>query len=93
MPRLLRASSSTVAIAVLLGTFLLVRPSNPSEISPTNVRPFFAVGPSFPDDFADISRGFGMGFGFEIEQSPRLSVLFRVEWHLMRGDSDADENC
>ena len=86
MSRLLRVSSGTIAVTALLGAFVLARPASPSEILPANVRPFFAVGPSFPDDFDDVIRGFGMGLGFEIEQSPRVSVLFRVEWNFMSGD-------
>lgn len=86
MSRIRRVSSTSIGIAVFLGAVLLCQPARPSEILSANVRPFFAVGPSFPVDFDNVSRGFGMGFGFEVEQSPRVSVLFRVELNYMSGD-------
>lgn len=86
MARVRRVSPTTIGIAGFLGAVLLCQPARPSEILSANVRPFFAVGPSFPVGFDDVSRGFGMGFGFEVEQSPRVSVLFRVELNYMSGE-------
>ena len=86
MTRRRRVRSEILGVAALLGASLLPRPASASENFPTNVRPYFSVGPSFPAEFDWLSRGFGMGFGFEAEQSRRLSALFRVELSFLRGE-------
>lgn len=73
-------------VAAVLCACLLAPPAAASETFPANIRPFFSVGPSFPVDFESVGNGFGSGFGFEAEQSSRVSVLFRVEWYRMRGE-------
>ncbi len=78
-----------------LGALLLGSPGSsaagslPPEPPPTNVRPFFGVGYSVPLWFGDLDHGFGLGFGFEVEQSARVSTMFRVEWHRLEGDRPA----
>ena len=51
-----------------------------------NVRPFFDVGYSRPVGFGAFDRGFGLGFGFEIERSHAVSALFRVDWSELRAE-------
>lgn len=87
MSRTSLVSSSAIGFMSLLSAAPMVQPAT-ADLLPGNVRPFFSAGPSIPVDFGGASRGFGVGFGFEAEQSPRVSVLFRVEWHLMRGMAD-----
>jgi len=55
-----------------------------AEVVPTNVRPFFGVGYTHPVEFQQFDRGFGMGFGFEIEQSEHVSGIFRFDWDEVR---------
>jgi len=45
-----------------------------------NIRPFFDVGYSRPVRYGNLDHGFGLGFGFGVEQSSRWSTLFRFEW-------------
>jgi hypothetical protein len=63
---------------VLLATAM---PAVAQSQKPANVRPFFGVGYSVPIEFQDFDRGFGMGLGFEIEQSAFLSGIFRIDWN------------
>jgi opacity protein-like surface antigen len=79
-----RHISSAATISLLLGASLFGPPATADALLGTNVRPYFSAGPSYSTGFADVESGFGVAFGFEAEQSPRFSALFRVEWNRMR---------
>lgn len=70
----------SIGAVVLLALTLLAPSASPSELLGTNVRPFFAVGPSVPVGLDGGRTGFGMSLGFEAEESAMASVLFRLEW-------------
>ena len=69
--------------AALLALAAGVPPASAAEAFGTNIRPFFAVGPSYPIRAEGVRPGFGMTFGFEAEQWTHASVLFRLEWNRM----------
>ena len=45
-----------------------------------NVRPFVELGYDTPVWFEGYHQGAGLGFGLEVEQSPGISFLLRLEW-------------
>ncbi|MGH7731998.1 MAG: hypothetical protein ACRENJ_12205 [Candidatus Eiseniibacteriota bacterium] len=75
--------AGAIATAVLLALAAMTPPADAADAFGTNLRAFFAVGPSYPIQSEDVRPGFGMAFGLEAEQWSRSSVLFRIEWNRM----------
>jgi hypothetical protein len=78
-------------LALSIGLLAAASPARGGEPhQPANVRPFFSVGYAKPVDFGDYDRGFGIGLGFEVEQSELLSGVFRFDWNELRAPSPGD---
>ena len=78
-----------LALALLALTVSFPAVVAAAETGFTNTRAFFDVGSSWPVGFGNFDRGFGLGFGLEMEDSPTVSALFRVEWNQWEAKSSA----
>lgn len=52
-----------------------------------NVRPFAHAEFTRPVEYADLDRGFGAGFGFEVEHSRLASLVVRASWATLERNS------